>query len=210
MLRKLLAVALALAGLGASACSVHNAGSGNGGGVETVMLPPLAPDLVVFATVPRKTIGEELPSEGLGTYHSDKWNATFGGFTQETRSQALGFKPNTKLTIVNLSHDITHTLDVVKEIKGPPADFPANPKLSISAQGHGKLETGYASGPIKPRKSVTVTLVKAGIYLIGCAFHYHEGMRDVLVVEPDASPGPQGTPPPSPTSSPTSRNSYAP
>jgi len=79
----------------------------------------------------------------------------------------------------------------------------------VTAQGHGNLQTGYASGPIKPGKSVKVTLVKAGIYLIGCAFHYKEGMRDVLVVAPHAAPGPQATPPPS-TSTPTSRSSYMP
>ena len=33
---------------------------------------------------------------------------------------------------------------------------------------------------IEPGKSVTVTLSKAGTYLIGCAFHYGEGMHDVL------------------------------
>jgi hypothetical protein len=88
------------------------------------------------------------------------------------------------------------TLDVVKVISGPPADFPPGAKLSVPAKGDGKLEAGYASGPIGPGKSVTVTLVKAGTYLIGCAFHYDEGMRDVLVVEAHASPGPQATPTP--------------
>ena len=80
-------------------------------------------------------------------------------------------------------------------ISGPPAVFPANPNLSIPAKGDGKLEAGYASGPISPGKSVTVTLVKAGTYEIGCAFHYGEGMRDVLVVKNGAKPGPQATPP---------------
>lgn len=209
MLRKLLALAIALAGLAVSACGGRAGVGGNSGGVETVMLPPIGHDLMVFATVPAHTIGEELPSEGLGTFHSTKWDATIGGFTQRSYSETLGFKPHTTLTILNLSKSITHTLDVVEEIKGPPAKFPANPKLSVDAKGAGKLETGYASGPIKPGKSVKVTLEKAGIYLIGCAFHYHEGMRDVLVVAPHAAPGPQATPP-SATSSPTSRSSYMP
>jgi plastocyanin len=207
MLRKFLALGLALAGLAISACGDRGS---SGGGVSTVMLPPVGADLVVFATVPKDTIGEELPTEGLGTVDSAKWKATLGGFTQERYSQPLGFKPHTKITILNLSHSITHTLDVVKEISGPPADFPKNPNLSINAEGDGKLETGYASGPIKPGKSVTVTLVKAGVYLIGCAFHYKFGMHDVLVVAPHAAPGQQATPPPSPSSSPTARSSYAP
>jgi plastocyanin len=210
MLRKLLGLAIALAGLAVSACGGRAGTGGNAGGVETIMLPPISHDLVVFATVPVHTIGEELPGEGLGTYHSTKWDATIGGFTQRSYSQTLGFKPHTTLTILNLSKSITHTLDVVDEIKGPPAKFPAKPKLSIDAKGDGKLETGYASGPIKPGKSVKVTLEKAGIYLIGCAFHYGEGMRDVLVVEPHALPGPQATPPTKPTNTPTSRSSYEP
>jgi plastocyanin len=209
MFRKLLALAIALAGLAVSACSGRTGVGGDSGGVETVMLPPLSHDLVVFATVPAHTIGEELPGEGLGTLHSTKWDATIGGFTQRSYSQALGFKPHTTLTILNLSKSITHTLDVVEEIKGAPAKFPADPKLSVNAHGDGKLETGYASGPIKPGKSVKVTLVKAGIYLIGCAFHYQEGMHDVLVVAPDATPGPEATPPRA-TSTPTSRSSYMP
>lgn len=209
MLRKTLALAIALAGLAISACGGRAGVGGNSGGVETVMLPPIGHDLLVVAAVPADTIGEELPAEGLGSYHSAKWSATIGGFTQRTYSETLGFKPHTTLTILNLSKSITHTLDVVEEIKGPPAKFPANPKLSVTAQGHGNLETGYASGPIKPGKSVKVTLDKAGIYMIGCAFHYKDGMRDILVVAPHAAPGPQATPPPA-TSTPTSRSSYEP
>ena len=86
-----------------------------------------------------------------------------------------------------------------------------DPKLSVPARGHGKLAAGYASGPIKPGKSVTVELDTPGHYLIGCAFHYSEGMRDVLVVAKGATPGPQATPPKGrPTATPTSRSSYDP
>jgi plastocyanin len=63
------------------------------------------------------------------------------------------------------------------------------------AQGNGKLKKGYASGVIMSGKSVTLTLAKPGIYLIGCFFHYGEGMRDVLVVSAKATPGPEATPP---------------
>ncbi len=43
----------------------------------------------------------------------------------------------------------------------------------------------YASGTINPGASVTVTLSKPGIYLIGCAFHYIElNMRDVIRSSP--------------------------
>ena len=82
----------------------------------------------------------------------------------------------------------------MKKIKGPPAKFPTNPNLPLGASG-GKLQKGYASGSINPGSSVTVTLGKAGIYLIGCHFHYSSGMQDVLVVGKNATPGPQATAP---------------
>ena len=213
MLRKFIAVALAVAGLAVAACGGH-AANGNlipmGG--NTFMLPRADDDLAMFATLPKDTIGEELPDEGLGTIKSVKWKAVLGGFTQQRYSQSLGFPPGTKITIRNLSTSITHTLDVVKVISGPPADFPKNPKLSVPAKGDGKLEAGYASGPIKPGKTVTVTLVKEGTYLIGCAFHYSFGMHDVLVVKRFAAHGPQATPtPPSATPTPPrTHSSYAP
>jgi plastocyanin len=185
----------ALVSLALAACGGHANGSAvmpmNG---NTVTLPAIGSDLAVVAALPKDTIGEELPFEGVGAIKSMVWKALLGGFTQQTRSQALGFPPGTKITIRNLSKSIQHTLDVVKVISGPPANFPKNPNLSIPAKGGGKLQAGYASGPINPGKSVTVTLSKAGTYLIGCAFHYSEGMHDVLVVSKTAKPGPQATP----------------
>ncbi len=206
MSRRLIAVGLAIAGLAISACGGRMT-NGSAMGGNTVMLPPVG-DLAMYATMPKDTIGEELPGEGLGELKSSKWKATLGGYTQQTRSQALGFPPGTKITIHNLSKSNTHTLDVVKVIAKAPAVFPKDPILSVKAKGDGKLASGYASGPIAHGKSVTMTLVKDGIYLIGCAFHYHSGMRDVLVVGKYAKPGQQATA--APTSSPTGRSSWDP
>jgi plastocyanin len=209
--RKFIALTIAFVGLAVSACSGRMTGSNiasPAGG--TFMLPPLDSDLVMVATLPKDTIGEERPDEGLGSIKSLKWKALLGGYTQERYSQSLGFPPGTKITIRNLSKTTEHTLDVVKVISQPPAIFPKNPKLSIPARGKGRLEAGYASGPIKPGKSVTMTLAKEGTYLIGCAFHYHLGMHDVLVVHPHAAPGQQATAPPTGRPTPTPRSSYDP
>jgi len=204
MFKKLSALAITFAALALAACGAGSVGAGNTPLMNgtTYSLPAVDSDLVMNASVPKDTIGEELPGEGVGSIKSSVWKATLGGFTQTERTQSLAFPPGTKITIHNLSSSITHTLDVVKVISGPPAVFPPSPKLSIPARGDGKLEAGYASGPIGPGKSVTVTLVKAGTYEIGCAFHYGEGMRDVLVVKKGAKPGPQATPP-SPKATPT-------
>jgi plastocyanin len=200
MSRKYAALALALVGALLVACR-----GGGGGGAAPVeqMLPAIDRDLAISAVLPKNTIGEELPSEGLGSIDSKAWHAAVGGFTQESYSQTLAFPPGTRITIRNLSKTTPHTLNVIAVLSRPPARFPADPKLSFTPEGHGKLAKGYASGTINPGKSVTVTLEK-GIYLIGCAFHYKYGMRDVLVVEPGAKPGPQASPPASPKPSPTS------
>ena len=191
--------ALCVAALLLAAC-----GSRATAGNNNYTLPGM-PDIAIRATLPDGTqwkpaatgaIGEELPSQGLGAVNDTYWKATLGGFTQQKYSLALGFPPKTKITLTNLSTSSPHTLDVVEAIKGPPAKFPSNPKLSMTAHGNGKLKKGYASGVIEPGKSVTLTLAKPGIYLIGCYFHYSEGMQDVLVVKPGATPGPEATPPP--------------
>lgn len=192
--------AFCVAALMLAACGAQNTAAGNG----TYTLPGM-PDIALRATLPDGTqwkppagsgsISEELPGEGLGTIDDTYWGATLGGFTQMKYSQALGFPPKTKITLTNISSSISHTLNVVAKIKGPPAKFPQSPKLTTEPAGNGKLKTGYASGVISPGKSVTLTLAKAGIYLIGCAFHYGEGMRDVLVVKAKATPGPEATPP---------------
>jgi plastocyanin len=186
-----------------AACSTHQSGASfvpQGSAMTT----KLGDDMMIDVTMPKNTVGEELPGEGVGSMHSSYWDATLGGYTQQTYSQALGFPPGTKLTIRNLSKSTAHTLDVVAQISGRPAKFPANPKLSQKAAGKGVFGVGYASGIIKPGGSVTVTLSKAGTYLVGCFFHYKEGMHDVFVVSKTAKPGVQATPMGKGTSQPTS------
>ncbi|MBV8373692.1 MAG: hypothetical protein JOY69_10575 [Candidatus Eremiobacteraeota bacterium] len=204
MLKKHAAFSIVIAAAILVACAGHGSGTNFVPVSGPVTLPALGPDLVVTATLPKGTVGEELPSAGLGTYHSNYWKATLGGFTQTRYSQQLGFAPGTKITLRNLSHTTPHTLDVIAQIKHPPAKFPANPSLKTSPSGHGIFGLGYRSGILKPGKSVTITLSKPGIYLIGCAFHYSEGMKDVVKIEKGAKPGQQATPPPKSTSTPSS------
>lgn len=193
----LVPAAAALIGLAlAAGCGGSMGTSGGQGSPVTYALPPLG-GLVMVAVMPKDTIGEEYYKEGIGAIKSVKWKAMLSSYTQQSRSQALGFPPNTKITIWNLSKSLTHTLNVVKVIDGPPAVFPKDVTLSKQAKGGGKLEAGYASGEIGHGKKVTVLLSKVGVYLIGCAFHYSIGMHDVLQVKRNAYPGPQATPTPS-------------
>ncbi|MBV9719416.1 MAG: hypothetical protein JOZ77_08850 [Candidatus Eremiobacteraeota bacterium] len=192
-MRKRVAFSVALMAALASACAGH-AGS-NGVTNATTFTVPGMPDLTFTAKAPSgATIAVELPADGLGTIKDNYWHRTFGHFSQQQYSQALGFPPLTQLNIQNID-SVEHTFNVVRKIQGPPANFPRNPNLSFNPSG-GPLGKGYASGIIYPGKSVPVTLGKKGIFLIGCAFHYLDGMRDLIVVEPGATPGPQGTAPP--------------
>lgn len=193
MYRKLAALSVMLAAAVLAACAGRYGGTSTNG---TSFALPGMPDLIMTAVGPdgTGTVSEELPFEGLGTVHDPHWQATLGGYTQQQFSQALGFAPGTTLTIKNISTQFQHTLNVVGKVAGPPAKFPSNPTLSKTPSG-GPLKVGYASGVIGMGKSVTVHLKRAGNYLIGCAFHYHEGMQDLIVVKVGATPGPQATKP---------------
>ncbi len=180
----LIAIVCALAACGGGGSVPTSAGAGT-----TTFVQSLGPAAVLHFTLPANTIGEELPSEGVHTKTDPSWGLV-GGFTQSTTAQVLAFPPNTTVTLTNLSKTYHHTLDVVKKVTGPPANFPPNPTLSTQAQGNGILGKGYASGSIAPGKSISVKLSNKGDYLIGCAFHYHEGMQDVIRVIAHATPGP--------------------
>lgn len=193
MLRKIAALSLALTAGILVACGGHNMGPAGMSGGTSYALPPIENDLAIDATLPKHAVGENLPAD-LGTIR-DK-SGMVGGFTQTHWSQQLAFPPGTKITIHNLSKSTEHTFNVVREIFKTTSHFPSNPSLSTTASGGNKLEVGYASGPIKPGGKVTVMLAKAGVYMVGCAFHYKSnGMRDILVVKAGAKPGPQATAP---------------
>ena len=202
MFRKFAALSTALAACALAACGGGMGhGSGNAGALPmTVSSFQIGPDMIADVNLPKNTVGEELPGEGVGTVKDKTWG-TVGGFTQTVHAQVLAFPPNTKITIRNLSKTTPHTFDVVAMAKHGPAKFPKSAP-PVDAQGGSTLAVGYASGPISPGKSVTLTLTKPGTYLIECAFHYGEGMQDVLIVRSNAKPGPQGTPSPKATPTP--------
>ncbi len=180
------------AALAVIACALAACGGGNvspNANPGTSFVQSLGPQTELQFTLPAKTIGEELPTEGVKTKVDPKWGLV-GGFTQSTTAQVLAFPPDTVVTIKNLSTLYSHTLNVVAKAKKSPAKFPKNPALSTQPMGNGILGLGYASGSIAHGKSVSVTLSNQGTYLIGCAFHYHEGMQDVIRVAAKATPGP--------------------
>ena len=147
------------------ACSSHGSGGNFLPQNGQVALPAVDSDLVITANLPARTIGEELPSEGVGTYQSPFWKATIGGYTQMQYAQTLGFPPGTKITIRNLSKKIPHTLDVVSVIKGPPARFPKNPSLKMQKHGGTVLAacTTFWSSALKPNRDSKERLRRRGL-----------------------------------------------
>lgn len=140
------------------------------------------------------TVGLALPSSAIGIENDPSWG-TVGGYTQNIYSQVLAFAPGSTITIRNLG-TTAHTLNVIGTRNGPPANFPANPNLDASANGN-SLDANFRSGALNPGATMQIKLNTPGIYLIGCAFHYTQGMRDVIIVSSSAAPGPQATPQPS-------------
>ena len=146
--------------------------------------------------LPSSAIGVAVPTGKIGVEQDPVWG-TISGYTQRQTSQVLAYPPGAKIKIQNLSSTTPHTLNVIAESSGPPPQWPKSPSLSFSPSGNGVLGTGYASGSLNPGASVTVTLSKPGIYLIGCAYHYIEfNMRDVIQVVAGATPGPTASPGP--------------
>jgi cytochrome oxidase Cu insertion factor (SCO1/SenC/PrrC family) len=163
----------------------------NGGGLGSVGGSGGAP-----SPLPASAIGVAIPTGKIGVEPDPVWG-TVSGYTQRQTSQVLAFPPGAKITIENLSSTTPHTLNVIGKRSGPPPNFPKNPSFTFSPRGNGVLGPKYASGSLNPGASVTVTLSKPGIYLIGCAYHYIEfNMRDVIEVVAGATPGPTASPGP--------------
>src|ERR1700758_959336 len=149
------------------AAALAACGGGRTSSVSSSLTPAIPFDVsfTLPDNLPKHTIGEELPSEGVGSKKDPTWGKV-GGFTQTKKAQVLAFPPGTTITIRNLSHVNPHTLNVIGKAGKPPAHFPSNPPLSPTAHGGGKFGIGYASGNLNPGQTVKAKLVKAGTYII--------------------------------------------
>lgn len=179
----------ALCLLASAALAACGGGGGYGGGSN----PPPNPGPTGPAGVTGNTIGFSLPDGTIGMVNDPTFGMV-GGYTQHIYSQTLAFPPGTVVTLRNLSNT-PHTLNVLSTTA-----FPAQPAaLSTAASGTSTLDANYASGSVAAGGTVSVTLANAGTYYIGCAYHFNDAnsMRDVLVVQSGAQPGPQATPQPS-------------
>jgi hypothetical protein len=172
-----------------------------GGGGST---PPAAPAAVSTATpVPAspptatpQEITMSLPgATGIGT-QTDPTFGAIAGYTQQTYSQILAFVPGAQIMIVNgqaATSATPHTLNVLSQTA-----FPASPTLGTTANGGTTISAvGFSTGSVAAGTTIGPFTLAAGLYYIGCGFHYlSNGMRTVLDVAAAATPGPQATPVP--------------
>ena len=172
----------AVVGMGAlAACG----GGANGGSAPMSPSTPHSNQQVVLIALPTSAMGYQASAYG-----------TIGGYTQQASSQVLGFVPGQQVMLKNAQANgqgaPPHTLGDTGS-----QSFVGNPPLTTTPSGGTTLAPGFQSGTIAPGASIGPVTLTAGTYYIGCAYHYTQyGMRDVLIVAPDAGPGPQATPPP--------------
>jgi hypothetical protein len=86
--KKLSALAVTFVAFTLAACGAGSVGAGNTALVNgtTYSLPTVDSDLAMTATLPKETIGEELPAEGVGSIKWSVWKAMLSGSEQRAPS----------------------------------------------------------------------------------------------------------------------------
>jgi len=186
-----------------AACGGGGGGGYGGGGGNP---PPVA----TTPPATQQVIRVAIPTSAIGTVNSQF--GVVGGYTQTNLSQTLGFVPGTKVMIENAqsaSSGIPHTLG---DTGGGNSFPPTGSNLSMTPHTlGGKLSSGFQTGTIQPGKQIGPITLEQGTYFIGCAYHYStNGMRDILVVAANATPGPAATPPPGQSPPPSGSGGYGP
>ncbi len=99
MSKKLSAIAVTFVALTLAACGAGKRRPGNTALMNgtTYSLPAVDSDLAMIATVPKDTIGEELPEEGVGSIKSSLWKATLGGLRKRNALSRSHFPPGRRL-----------------------------------------------------------------------------------------------------------------
>lgn len=130
----------------------------------------------------------------FGSNNGSIQDSTFGmvsGFTQQAHAQVMAFAPGEQVTITN-NDTVTHTINVATGQAFPTP----GPQSTASVPNGGVLGPGYQSGPIAPGATVgplTVTNTAGNLYIF-CGIHFNDGMKDGIVAQVGATPGPEATP----------------
>lgn len=170
----------------AASATVAACGGGTTSAGAPAVVPTATPAPVVTAAP--QVITMSLPTSAIGQ-ENDPTYGLVAGYTEKTYSQTLAFVPGAQIMIADGEAGVPHTLNVFSQTA-----FPVNPTLSTTASGGSTLNATYASGALNGDTMIGPVTLTAGLYYIGCGFHYTSaGMRTVLNVAVAAVPGPQAT-----------------
>jgi hypothetical protein len=162
--------------------------SGGGGSSTPISVATATPVATTAPTAAPQVITMSLPSSVIGM-ETDPTYGLVAGYTQQTYSQVLAFVPGAQVMIANGQAGVPHTLNVLSQTA-----FPVNPTLVTTASGGSTLNASYTSGTVTNGTMIGPVTLTAGLYYIGCGYHYTSaGMRTVLNVAAAATPGPQAT-----------------
>ncbi|HEX3466113.1 MAG TPA: hypothetical protein VHS78_18840 [Candidatus Elarobacter sp.] len=181
-------------GIGAAALALAATLAACGGGGSTGGAPPVLNPIPVPTSTPVSTqqlVTMALPTTSMGA-RTDAVYGVIGGYTQQQFSQTLAFAPGSQIMITNGQAGTPHTFGVVST-----TSFDSGAALNTSPTGGNTIQAGFNTGSVNGDTSVGPFTLAAGLYYIGCAFHYQSNqMRTVLNVAANATPGPQATLPP--------------
>ena len=181
------AVALALAAT-LAACGGGGGGTSGGGGGGGIPPGPVPTSTPVSS---QQVVTMALPTTAMGQ-RTDPTFGVIGGYTQQQYSQTIAFAPGSQIMIANGQAGVPHTFGVVST-----TGFDAGAALNTSPTGGNTIQAGFNTGSVNGDATAGPFTLVAGVYYIGCAFHYQSNqMRTVLTVSAGATPGPQATQPP--------------
>lgn len=175
---------LAMAAVSTVLAAALAQGCGGGYGGTSYQAPPPPPS----SPTPGPVVHVNFFGNGNGSIPAGApFNATVTGYTQQAHAQVMAFAPGEMITITN-DDTVMHTINVH-------SSFPAM-DTDTSASGTNVFADGYRSGLISPGSSVGPLMVTntAGNLFVDCGVHYVDGMKDGIIVQVGATPGPEATP----------------
>lgn len=162
-----------------------------GGGYGSAAYNPPPPPPPNPSPSPGPVVHVNFFGAGNGSIQTGNPFLIVSGFTQQAHAQVMGFTPGEQIMITN-NDTVTHTVNVFSAYPTP------GPQSTSTNLNGGVFAPGFMSGPLAAGSTIgpfTVTNTVGNLFII-CGIHFVDGMQDGLVVNVNATPGPEATPAP--------------